>query len=307
VNLNELVTNVSSLVKRLIKAEIVLDVQLQDALPPVCADVGMMEQAIVNLAVNARDSMPRGGRLTLSTSLCSISPDHVKRHPAARLGEHVALDVTDTGGGIPPEVLPRVFEPFFSTKEVGQGTGLGLPVAMGIVQQLEGWIEVENLPTKGTRFTMFLPARRDLIVPAPAAPRAAASTIPVGNEPLLLVEDDPQLRKLIRTTLEKFGYRVVEAGTGAEAMSLWETHCKEIRLALVDWSLPEGVNGVKLVEQMRVNHPALRVILMSGYGEEIPDFKQKSVRGVTLLSKPFDPQSLAGMVRSCLDKKEATG
>ncbi|NOS70656.1 MAG: response regulator [Verrucomicrobia bacterium] len=303
VNLNDLSTNVTKLLKRLITENIVLDLQLHDPLPPVCADASMIEQTIVNLAVNARDAMPRGGRLTLSTALNYVDANHVKRQPGAHEGEYVALRVTDTGGGIAPAVLPRIFEPFFTTKDVGKGTGLGLAVVTGIVQQHEGWIEVESTAGRGTTFTVFLPARRDLATTAAAIPKQDTGAMPVGNEPLLLVEDDPQLRKLIKATLEKFGYRVTDAGTGAETMRLWEKHSGKIRLALVDLILPEGVNGLELVEQMRIRQPGLRVILMSGYGEEIPDLEQKAVPGVKLLSKPFDPQSLARLVRSCLDEK----
>ncbi len=302
VNLNELAENFTKLLKRLIAENIELLLNLHDPLPPVCADASMIEQVIVNLAVNARDAMPRGGRLTLTTGVCYVDAGRARQHAGARAGEFVSLRVEDNGSGIAPDLLPRIFEPFFTTKEVGKGTGLGLATVTGIVQQHEGWVEVESAVGKGTAFTVYLPARRDLISGG-AARAEQPAVIPSGNETLLLVEDDPQLRRLIRLTLEKFGYQVADTGTGAETMKLWEKRAGEIRLALVDLILPEGVNGVDLLEQLRATQPKLPVILMSGYGEQIPDLVSRPIPGVQLLSKPFDPQSLARMVRGCLDGK----
>jgi len=302
VEINALIGNLSSLLKRLIAENVQLSLELQQPLPPVCADPSMIEQVIVNLAVNARDAMPRGGKLTLGTTIIHIAEENIQHHAGGRLGEFIALQVSDTGSGIAPDVLPRIFEPFFTTKEVGKGTGLGLATASGIVQQHDGWIEVESAIGRGTTFTLFLPARRDLVVPA-AQTTEQPGVIPTGHETLLLVEDDPQLRRLIRATLEKFGYQVADAGSGAETMALWEQRGNDFHLAMVDLILPEGVNGLELVEQLRARRPGLKAILMSGYGEQIPDLTAKALPGVRLLSKPFDPQSLARIVRHSLDEK----
>src|SRR4030095_406232 len=196
-------------------------------LPPINADAGMLEQVLVNLAVNARDAMPKGGTLLINTFASEIDEGYVQRHPEARVGFFVCVSVSDTGHGMDPATLARIFEPFFTTKEVGKGTGLGLATVYGIVKQHQGWIEVESVVGKGTTFKVFLPASCKALVAVDSTERSA---VPGGDETILVVEDEPALRELVQEILQKKGYKVLESSTGAQALKLWEHHRDEIDL-----------------------------------------------------------------------------
>lgn len=302
-NLNEVITNLNKMMQRLIREDIELRCECAAHLPFVHADGGMLEQVLVNLIVNARDAMPNGGQLVLTTETVHLEASYAQSHPEARPGEFVALNVRDTGTGIPPENLPRIFEPFFTTKELGKGTGLGLATVYGIVKQHQGWIEVTSQPGAGTTFRVLLPT-----ISSPTA--APGETPPApglrgGTETILLVEDEQTVRVSMGRLLERFGYRIHEAASGREALELWEAHRSSIHLLLTDVVMPRGVNGRELAEKLRAERPELKVIFMSGYNGEALGRDTTYLRRTRsrLVQKPCSCQDLVQTVRHCLDEK----
>jgi CheY-like chemotaxis protein len=265
------------------------------------ADAGMMEQVLLNLAVNARDAMPRGGQLAVRISIVEINEAHVSRHLEARAGRFICVSKSDTGCGIPAENLPRIFEPFFTTKEIGKGTGLGLATVYGIVKQHQGWIEVESAVGKGTTFRIYIPyiGTAQVETEKPAAQVAVRG----GAETILLVEDETPVRELVASVLQKYGYNILQAATGAEAVEVWRGNKDEIALLLTDLIMPGGMNGRELAEILRAERPKLKVVFTSGYSADIvgKDFKLES--DTNFLQKPYHPQALALNVRRCLDGK----
>jgi PAS domain S-box-containing protein len=297
-NLNDVINNVSKMLRSLLGEQITLRRQLGDNLPAVHADPGMLEQVIFNLAVNARDAMPKGGVLELRTFALEIDDPYQQRRPEAHLGYFVCLSVADTGHGMDAETLTHIFEPFFTTKEIGKGTGLGLATVYGIIKQHQGWIEVESDMGKGTNFKVFLAASCKAPPPADARKTRLA---PGGSETILVVEDEPALRELVTEILQKKGYKVLDAPTGAKALVLWQRHKSEIKLLLTDMMMPGGVSGRELAAQALADQPDLKVIYSSGYSLDIvsPDFTIKE--GMLFLQKPYDPETLAQTVRDCLN------
>jgi PAS domain S-box-containing protein len=300
--LNHAISNFTKLLKRVIGENIALKCHLAEDLPTVNADVGMIEQVLINLIVNARDAMPQGGSITITTRAVNINAAYVETHPEAQAGEFVCLAVGDTGTGILPEHLPRIFEPFFTTKEEGKGTGLGLATVYGIVKQHRGWIEVCSQLGAGTTFKIFLPANVSEMarktIPQAKANRAG------GDGRILLVEDDADVRVVMRGVLEASGYQVWEAADGMEALSIWKSKASQIDLLLTDIVMPGGLNGWELAERLREERPVLNVILMSGYS---PDIAGKSQPHSHILPKPFSLESLIETVRRCLDTARMTG
>jgi CheY-like chemotaxis protein len=264
-------------------------------------DTGMIEQVIMNLAVNARDAMPNGGTLAISTSAVEITDAYVQTHPEARLGTFVCLSVSDTGCGMDSATLSRIFEPFFTTKEVGKGTGLGLATVYGIVKQHEGWIEVASEVGKGSTFTVFLPASSEPV--KAASPEAVpVPAVRGGHETILVVEDESVLRDMAHVILEDCGYKVLEAGSGLEALQVWERHPGAIDLVVTDVVMPGGMSGRDLAVRLLAKHPKTRIIFTSGYNveETNTDFFRKG--GAIFLQKPFTRLALARVVRETLDK-----
>jgi CheY-like chemotaxis protein len=264
------------------------------------ADAGMMDQVLLNLAVNARDAMPKGGRLIIETSAVELDKAAAAQIPNARPGSFVCLSVSDTGCGIPPENFHRIFEPFFTTKDVGKGTGLGLATVFGIVQLHQGWIEFQSQTGCGTTFRIYLPRLVKMSGQKPEQPALAA--VRGGDETILLVEDDAALCASVRKILSQLGYRVLEAVNGIEALKIWEQHGKDIHLLLTDVVMPGGMSGTDLGERLLKENPGLKVIYNSGYSAEVAgkDFPLKE--GVNFLTKPFQAQKLAQTIRNCLDK-----
>lgn len=302
VDLNELAASLTKLLARTLGEDIAMKADCAGNLPAVYADRGMIEQVIMNLAVNARDAMPKGGQLNLSTAIREVNAAQVQQHPESRPGHFVCLSVADTGNGIPPELLPHIFEPFFTTKQVGKGTGLGLATVYGIVKQHEGWIEVESCPGQGTTFRIFLPVsdrKTAIVVTKLTAPAACG-----GSETILVVEDEPALLSLVRATLQRQGYRVFTAGSGLEALEDWTNRLHQIDLLLTDMVMPDGVTGVELAEKMLAKKPELKTIYMSGYSSEINGHDQVVSNDVCFLAKPFGPQMLTELVRECLDGRK---
>jgi CheY-like chemotaxis protein len=251
--------------------------------------------------VNARDAMPKGGQLTIGTSSAWIDENYPRGNFGAPPGQYVCLRIEDNGCGMDSATLERIFEPFFTTKEVGKGTGLGLATVYGIVRQHQGWIEVASQVRQGTTFKIFLPA-----VAKPVETIAGDTELLVvegGKETVLVVEDEPALREMVRMTLEQYGYRILEAQSGVEALKVWKEHPNQIDLLLTDMKMPEGMNGRELGEKLLNERPDLKVIYTSGYGRDVagPDLMLKE--GVMFLQKPYHPKTLAKTIRDCLDQK----
>ncbi|MFM1769266.1 MAG: hypothetical protein RJA22_1795 [Verrucomicrobiota bacterium] len=302
-DLNDIITGMGDMLTRLLGEDVQLQLEREPGLPPIEADTGMIEQVVMNLSVNARDAMPKGGRLTIATRLVTCGPEQVQANPDSRPGRFVCLSVTDTGSGMSRETLERIFEPFFTTKEVGKGTGLGLATVYGIVKQHQGWVEVSSELGVGTTFRVHLPASDKLLEAAPekAAPAPAPKPAASGrHETILLVEDEPVLRELARVILGDYQYRVLEAGSGVDALKVFDKHQGEIDLLLTDMVMPEGMTGRELAEELRRRKPALKVIFTSGYSTDIMagEFSPSDAR---FLQKPYPPPLLAKTVRECLD------
>jgi CheY-like chemotaxis protein len=262
------------------------------------ADPGMIDQVVMNLCVNARDAMPHGGGLRLSTGLTHLEEGAPLPHPEARPGDFVCLGVQDSGCGMSEEVLQHAFEPFFTTKGVGKGTGLGLSTVHGIVSQHRGWVQVQSTPGRGTHFQVFLPLAQE---PEKSELRASPTSFLGGSETLLVVEDEAVVRHAISTRLRKLGYQVVEASNGREALEHWAKQAAEIHLLFTDMVMPEGMTGIELAQALRAQNPGLRVIISSGYSAEIMNASDPSLKGCGFLAKPFSVEALAEMVRKTLD------
>jgi CheY-like chemotaxis protein len=263
------------------------------------ADSGMMEQVVTNLVVNARDAMPCGGQIELVAQRVEVDAAHVAAHPEARLGTFVCLAVHDTGSGMDEHTRQRIFEPFFTTKEVGKGTGLGLSTVQGIVQQHEGWIEVESVVGQGSTFRVYLPTVEPPQVAA--ATEALPESLPGGGETILVVEDEASVRAMTVRMLAQRGYRVLQAGHGQEALRLWEVEAGRVGLLLTDVVMPEGLDGFELAEQLRRNRPGLPVVLMTGYSSELMSRSFELPPGTKFLQKPFSPRDLLNAIRQLLD------
>lgn len=309
-DLREIVTNMSKMLRRLLGETVALEFTPPAEFPLVNGDGGMLEQVVMNLCVNARDAMERGGTLTISLSAINVAADYVQTHPEARPGPHVCLRVSDTGCGMDTYLIGRIFEPFFTTKEVGKGTGLGLATVYGIVKQHEGWVEVSSKLGSGTTFEVFFPASSEIARPknedaTPAAP------IKGGNETLLIVEDEPVLREMAQLILEECGYTVAIASNGREALELWEQHRETIDLLFTDMVMPAGVSGVDLANKLLAERPQLRIVFASGYTVDdiSTDFLARN-NNARFLQKPYTRVALARIVRETIDgnaKPQKTG
>jgi signal transduction histidine kinase/ActR/RegA family two-component response regulator len=305
-NLHEVVANLSKMLGRLLGETIALRLDCVQEPPAVYGDAGMIDQVLMNLAVNAHDAMAGGGTLTISVDECWVGLEYLEHHPDARIGHFVRVQVADTGCGMPSKVRARIFEPFFTTKEPGKGTGLGLATVFGIVKQHAGWIEVASEVGQGTTFTIFFPASDEALVPDGEEPVAAAPQTAGGSETILVVEDELVLREMARDFLKDSGYRILEAGSGREALRVWGEHHSEIDLLLTDMKMPEGVSGMELAEKMIVKHPDLRVIFTSGYSDDMVSPEILARNNARFLPKPYAYTDLTRMVRECLnDRKPA--
>ncbi|MBI2389111.1 MAG: PAS domain S-box protein [Deltaproteobacteria bacterium] len=301
VDINALVNGLEKMLRRLIGEDVELTLLLEQRLPPCRLDPGQFEQALVNLAVNARDAMPDGGRLTIETANVVLDAAYVEAHPGATVGEHVRLTVTDTGTGMSREVQAHLFEPFFTTKELGRGTGLGLSTVYGIVAQSGGTIWVYSEPGQGTSFRLYFPrSQGPAIGPRTATTSAAPSAR--GREAILLVEDDEQVRSTVAAMLRRAGYHVIPAANGGEALLIAEQYGGTIHLMLTDVVMPH-LNGRKVAERIVKIRPAVRVIFMSGYSENAIVHHGVLDAGIDLLVKPISSDTLLAKVREVLDRR----
>jgi PAS domain S-box-containing protein len=301
VDLNGVVLDLEKMLRRLIGEDIELSTVPAPGLWPVKADPGQLEQVVVNLAVNARDAMPAGGILTIATATLVLDEAEAPEHPEISAGEYVLLVVKDTGTGMTEEVKAHVFEPFYTTKEVGKGTGLGLATCYGIVRQNRGHIELVSEVGKGTTFTVYLPRALgvgDVRVRQGVREAVARSR---GHETVLVVEDDPRVRDFIVRVLGSQGYRVLEAVDGEDALRLVQATRGPIHVLLTDVVMPK-MGGKELAERLQALRPALQVLYMSGYAQGALADPGALDRGMALLQKPFTPQMLAQRMREVLDR-----
>jgi two-component system, cell cycle sensor histidine kinase and response regulator CckA len=302
INLNDIMLNLDSLLRRLIGEDIeVLTVPSND-LGSVKADPGQIEQVIMNLALNARDAMPSGGKLTLETTNAQLDESYAQRHQPAEPGRYVMLAVTDTGHGMSPETQARIFEPFYTTKEVGKGTGLGLSMVYGIVKQSGGYIWVYSEPDRGTTFKIYLPR-----VDQPAESTGAQNrpnSVQRGTETILLVEDDPQLRQLSSSVLAHCGYKMLVASSPEEGIEICRSNHRDIRLLVTDVVMP-GMNGRQLAEQIQQVSPNVKVLYISGYTSNAIVHYGVLDPGLSFLPKPFTLSALVAKVREVLDSGPA--
>jgi PAS domain S-box-containing protein len=299
-DLNESINDMTKMLRRTIGENI--QIQFKFAMQPlfIHADAGMIDQVLMNLAVNARDAMPQDGKLVIETSTAEFDEAVASHSTQVRPGKFVCLSVSDTGCGIPPENLQKIFEPFFTTKDVGKGTGLGLATVFGIVQQHNGWINVYSEVGHGTTFRIYLPrvariSDQKFVTPTTEPTRG-------GNETILLVEDEPKLRASVRKILSQLGYRVLEASDGASALEIWKQNRDEIHLLLTDMVMPGGMTGKDLSERLLKENPKLKVIYASGYAAEVAGKNFPLKEGVNFLTKPFQALKLAQAIRDSLDK-----
>jgi signal transduction histidine kinase/DNA-binding response OmpR family regulator len=298
-DVNAVLADFGKMLPRLLGEDILLETSYGGKLPAIEADAGMLEQIIMNLAVNARDALPKGGRLTIMTSVTDIDEDYVRRRPEAQVGRFVSITVKDTGCGMNPETLSRIFEPFFSTKDVGRGTGLGLATVYGIVKQHQGWVEVTSAVGVGTTFRVLFPALKTAVVETDDQ-HDSIMMARGGRETILVVEDEPALRELVCAILQGYSYRVLEAESGVQALKVWEKHQGKIDLLLTDMVMPGGVSGAELAQKLRRLKSDLRVIYSSGYSSEIIG-KNVNENTSAFLAKPYRPPQLALHVRKSLD------
>jgi signal transduction histidine kinase/CheY-like chemotaxis protein len=298
-NLNPLLTDLLKMLRRLLGDNVTVHWQERPELPLVEADAGMIEQVVMNLCINARDAMPKGGQVTIA-----VEPVHVSAVMAAarlerRSGDFVCLTVGDTGVGMDAATRARIFEPFFTTKEPGKGTGLGLATVHGIAAQHRGWVEVESEPGQGSTFRVFLPVATGA---APAPVESAAAVLSSGRETLLLVEDEPSVREASARCLRALGYHVLQADNGERALRLWKEVQGRVDLLVSDMLMPGEMTGLDLLKELRRSSPELRAVICSGYSSEIALHGFPSDIGVSFLPKPYTAAVLAEMVRSCLDR-----
>jgi PAS domain S-box-containing protein len=298
VEVNALVGNMAEMLRRLIGEDVELELRLDPEAGRVSGDPGQLEQVLMNLAVNARDAMPRGGRLTLETQAVELDAAYVESSPGCAPGPHVRLAIHDTGCGIPPEVQAHLFEPFFTTKEPGRGTGLGLSTVYGIVKQHHGHIEVESQVERGTTFRIHLP-RVEAEAGTEARP-AGSRGQPGGTETIVVVEDESALRDLIGRILEHSGYTVITAADGLEALEAIKAHDGGIDLVITDLVMPR-LGGRELAARLRDSHPKTRVLYLSGYSAESVEKPGEPSPDARLLQKPFTPAALLQATREVLD------
>ena len=297
-NLNDVVGNLDGMLSRLIGEPIKLQCHFAKKLPGIWADQSNVEQIVVNLVVNARDAMPKGGQLTIRTALKNVAPAHLAKHPQATLGDHVCLSLTDTGTGMSPETVNRIFEPFFTTKGVGKGTGLGLATVYGIVAQHEGWIEVASELGKGTTFSIYFPTCAE----EPTEIENDTSTaLRGGDETILVVEDEPAVREIMTHVLRDYGYQVLEAVDGPDALSMWAKKEHEIDLLITDIVMPNGMSGNAVAARLQSEKAELKVIFSSGYSSNFATHTNPQHAPINFLEKPYKPEVLVRAVRDCLD------
>ncbi len=300
VQLNSVIENIESFLHRTIGENVRLNMRLSKELWLIRADISRLEQILINLSINARDAMPKGGQLTIETSNQSLDAGFCQSHPGLQPGRYILIEISDTGHGMPPEVLEHIFEPFFTTKKKGKGTGLGLTTIYGIVSQLGGYIACDSEVSKGTSFNIYLPQCLDACQPdEDIVPQAA---MPRGHETVLVVDDEPNVVNMIDQLLNDLGYKVLAATGSSQALVIGATHPDRIDLALIDVVMPD-LRGPDLGMVLAKKRPDIKVLFMSGYAGEIARQSGGLRQNESYLQKPFSLHTLASCVRQALDNK----
>ena len=306
VALNEVVEQTVTMLRRIIGEHIAIDLQLAPELPPIFADASNVDQVIMNLALNARDAMSDGGKLTLTTVRVEIDEAARSRNPEALLGPHICLAVKDTGYGMDEATVARIFEPFFTTKDPGKGTGMGLATVYGVLKQHGGWLEVDSAPRRGTTIRAFFPISADDVAPiSRRIETACADLAPNGSITILVVEDEEMLREFVSDALNALGYRVLSAANGRAALDVWTAHRDEIDLLLTDVVMPESISGRQLAHKLIMDKPDLKVIFTSGYSAELFGSEFEREKEHVFLAKPYLPDRLAQTVAAHLQSQPA--
>jgi len=300
-DLNPLIEEMERILRRLIGENIEIAVTPTPDLWKVKIDPIQLEQVLVNLAINARDAMPEGGRLLIATANLRLDGTNAFDHPPGEVGDYVQMTVRDTGCGMSEEIQAHIFEPYFTTKEVGKGTGLGLATCYGIVRQAGGYIGVESAPGQGTAFTVYLPRVSD--EPKTDTPSVSDATRERGDETILLVEDEAMVRDTAVEGLRVRGYHVLVAECGEEALALAECHAEPIHLLLTDVVMPK-MTGEQVAQSVREIRPEIKVLYVSGYTEIAQNGLNMRNTGFQFLAKPFTATELARKVRETLDAPE---
>ncbi len=298
-DVNRLVVGMSELISRTLGEAIRTETLLSGNVWRVSADENQLESALLNLAVNARDAMPSGGRLTIETRNVTLDEAYARSQDGVQPGDHVQIAVTDTGAGMTKDVVERAFDPFFTTKGIGQGTGLGLSQVYGFVRQSGGHVRIYSEPGHGTTVKLYLP-RQGAMAARETTPMPASVPRGVNTETILVVEDEPDVRVFARDTLRGLGYAVREAGDGKAALEIIERE-PQVRLLLTDIGLPGGLDGRELADEVRRRRPDLKVVFTTGYARDATMRDVRPGTGVELLSKPFNAAELARMIRTALD------
>jgi nitrogen-specific signal transduction histidine kinase len=298
-DLNMIIRDLEKMLNRVIGEDIELITFLAEDLGNVKIDKGQMEQVIMNIAVNAREAMPSGGKLTIETANVELDEEYARNHADVTPGHYVMLSVSDTGVGMTQEVKEHVFEPFFTTKETGKGTGLGLSTVYGIIKQSEGNIWVYSEPGKGTTFKIYLPRVDE--PPEKIVEKVKSLDLPRGSETVLVVEDDEEVRKLAVQVLKNQGYKVLEASQGVEAFLICDEHKGSIHLLLADVVMPK-MSGRELADRVAELRPGIKVLYMSGYTDNAIVHHGVLEKGVNYIQKPFTVEGLAWKVREVLNK-----
>jgi len=297
--LNELVRGMEKLLLRIIGEDIELKVHLSDNDMTVMADPGQIEQVLMNLSTNARDAMPNGGLLSIGTNTVDLDREYIKMHGLEKPGEYAVISLSDTGSGMDDETREKIFEPFFTTKELGRGTGLGLSIVYGIIKQHNGNVTVYSLPGGGTTFRIYLPLAKSLYEETKTAEVAA----PKGRgETILVAEDNPDVGKLIRQVLEVFGYRVIEAIDGEDAISKFLMHRDEIKLVMLDVIMPKKT-GKDVGDEIKKIQPDMKILFTSGYTADVINKKGILEEGIDFISKPVTPNDLLTKVREMIERE----
>ncbi len=297
-DLNDIIRNAIKMLTRLVGEQVTINFNAEEPLPAIYADCSMVEQIVMNLAVNARDAMPNGGKVTISTSRQVVHRAPTPMDPLPRDGEFICLTFRDTGIGMDTQILNRIFEPFFTTKAPGKGTGLGLSTVLGIVRQHQGWIDVESHSQCGTTFRVYFPASQK---PAEKFQPVPDTNLRSGRETVLVAEDEDALREMVVHILRIQGYTVLEAATGAQALEVWERASLPIDLLVTDMVMPGGMRGNELAERLAAKVPGLKVIYTSGYSPGMAGKDTGLLAGRNFLPKPYSIGKLAQCVRDCLD------
>jgi two-component system cell cycle sensor histidine kinase/response regulator CckA len=297
-DVNAAVSDLFEMLQRIPGEEISFILELSPEDLWVKADAAMFDQALLNLCLNAREAMPRGGTLTLSTGKREFDREDVGVHPEPHPGKFSRIRVSDTGCGMSPDVMKRIFEPFFTTKDIGKGTGLGLTSSQGIVEQHNGWLSVESVLREGSHFDLYFPW----------LPKPEENTTPLAVEPvserrkrtILLVEDEAPLLAIYKEALSMIGWKVLAASNGEDGFKTWEENKDRIEVLLTDMRLPKGKSGLDLAKSIWERNPSVKVIIMSGYSQEIAQETRAGTAAYTFLPKPFDLSTLSKTVRECL-------